>query len=83
VKWGDFHFYSSSCLSILGWLWQAGTWKLNQEPNSLDCEFYLQAENFFSVNKGCALTYDDLTLRRFIQKFFLAILSLKHLWQKG
>jgi IMP dehydrogenase len=35
---------------------------VKQEPNSLDCEFYLQAENFFSANKGCALTYDDLTL---------------------
>ncbi|MDA7525174.1 IMP dehydrogenase [Verrucomicrobia bacterium] len=35
---------------------------VNQEPNSLDCEFYLQAENFFSANRGCALTYDDLTL---------------------
>jgi IMP dehydrogenase len=34
----------------------------NQEPNSLDREFYLRADDFFPANKGCALTYDDLTL---------------------
>lgn len=34
----------------------------NQNPNSLDSEFYLQADAFFSANKNCALTYDDLTL---------------------
>ncbi len=35
---------------------------VNHEPNSLDREFYLQADDFFPANKGCALTYDDLTL---------------------
>ncbi|MFT5032055.1 MAG: IMP dehydrogenase [Candidatus Binatia bacterium] len=34
----------------------------NQEPNSLDREFYLRAHDFFTANQGCALTYDDLTL---------------------
>ena len=34
----------------------------NQEPNSLDREFYLRADDFFPANKDCALTYDDLTL---------------------
>lgn len=34
----------------------------NQDPNSLDREFYLRANDFFQANKGCALTYDDLTL---------------------
>lgn len=34
----------------------------NQEPNSLDREFYLRADDFFPANKGCGLTYDDLTL---------------------
>jgi len=34
----------------------------NQEPNSLDREFYLRADDFFTANKDCALTYDDLTL---------------------
>lgn len=35
---------------------------VNQEPTSLDREFYLKADDFFPANKGCALTYDDLTL---------------------
>ena len=35
---------------------------VNQEPNSFDCEFYLRADAFFSANRDCALTYDDLTL---------------------
>ncbi len=35
---------------------------VNQEPNSLDREFYLRADDFFQANKDCALTYDDLTL---------------------
>lgn len=34
----------------------------NQEPNSLDREFYLKADDFFSAQRSCALTYDDLTL---------------------
>jgi len=34
----------------------------NQEPNSLDREFYLKADDFFPAQKNCALTYDDLTL---------------------
>lgn len=33
-----------------------------QEPNSLDREFYLKAEDFFPAHRDCALTYDDITL---------------------
>jgi IMP dehydrogenase len=35
---------------------------VNHEPNPLDREFYLRANDFFPANKDCALTYDDLTL---------------------
>ncbi len=35
---------------------------VNNEPNSLDHEFYLRANDFFSSNKDCALTFDDLSL---------------------
>ncbi|XOV70391.1 MAG: IMP dehydrogenase [Verrucomicrobiota bacterium] len=33
-----------------------------QDPNALDREFFLKAEDFFTANKECALTYDDLSL---------------------
>lgn len=36
--------------------------EVNQEPNSLDSQFYLKADDFFPANNDCALTYDDLTL---------------------
>ncbi|MDG1891279.1 MAG: IMP dehydrogenase [Verrucomicrobiota bacterium] len=35
---------------------------VDQTPTSLDSACYLRADDFFSVNKHCALTYDDLTL---------------------
>ncbi len=36
--------------------------EVKKEPNSLDRQFYLRADDFFPANKDCALTYDDLTL---------------------
>lgn len=33
-----------------------------QEPNAIDHEFYLRADDFFPAHRDCALTYDDLTL---------------------
>lgn len=36
--------------------------EVNQEPNALDSQFYLRADDFFSLHNNCALTYDDLTL---------------------
>lgn len=36
--------------------------EVNQELTSLDRDFYLQADEFFSAYRDVALTYDDLTL---------------------
>jgi len=33
-----------------------------QQPNVLDKDFFLQADDFFSTHKHCGLTYDDLSL---------------------
>ena len=33
-----------------------------QQPNVLDKNFFLQADDFFSAHKDCGLTYDDLSL---------------------
>ncbi len=35
---------------------------VDHQPNALDRQFYLRADDFFTAHKDCALTYDDLSL---------------------